>query len=164
MTGLAAAHQTAYRNSSYRLHRTAERKAGYGRFSVRSCPEINIYPRSKDSVFIDFACGTGGFLVCALEHLRKQVKNIEDEAKLQTSVLGVEKKPLPHMLCTTNMILHNIDNPQIKHDNSLSYPVKDIKARDKVDIILTNPPFGGIEEDGIEDNFPANYKTKETAD
>ena len=108
--------------------------------------------------------GTGGFLVCALEHLRKQVKNIEDEAKLQTSVLGVEKKPLPHMLCTTNMILHNIDNPQIKHDNSLSYPVKDIKARDKVDIILTNPPFGGIEEDGIEDNFPANYKTKETAD
>ena len=68
------------------------------------------------------------------------------------------------MLCTTNLILHNIDNPQIKHDNSLGYPVKDIKPKDKVDIILTNPPFGGIEEDGIEDNFPANYKTKETAD
>lgn len=78
--------------------------------------------------------------------------------------MGVEKKPLPHMLCTTNLILHNIDNPQIKHDNSLGYPVKDIKPKDKVDIILTNPPFGGIEEDGIEDNFPANYKTKETAD
>ena len=90
--------------------------------------------------------------------------NIDDEKQLQKSILGVEKKPLPHMLCTTNLILHNIDNPQIKHDNSLGYPVKDIKPKDKVDIILTNPPFGGIEEDGIEDNFPANYKTKETAD
>ena len=113
---------------------------------------------------LDFACGTGGFLVCALEHLRKQVHNIDDEKQLQNSILGVEKKPLPHMLCTTNLILHNIDNPQIKHDNSLGYPIKDIKPKDKVDIILTNPPFGGIEEDGIEDNFPANYKTKETAD
>ena len=113
---------------------------------------------------LDFACGTGGFLVCALEHLRKQVKNIDDEAKLQKSILGVEKKPLPHMLCTTNLILHNIDNPQIKHDNSLGYPVKSIKASEKVDIILTNPPFGGIEEDGIQDNFPTAYKTKETAD
>ena len=90
---------------------------------------------------LDFACGTGGFLVCALEHLRKQVHNIGDEAQLQNSILGVEKKPLPHMLCTTNLILHNIDNPQIKHDNSLGYPVKDIKSKDKVDIILTNPPF-----------------------
>ena len=113
---------------------------------------------------LDFACGTGGFLVCALEHLRKQVRNIDDEAQLQKSILGVEKKPLPHMLCTTNLILHNIDNPQIKHDNSLAYPVKDIKPKDRVDIVLTNPPFGGIEEDGIEDNFPVNYKTKETAD
>lgn len=113
---------------------------------------------------LDFACGTGGFLVCALEHLRKQVKSVEDERKLQNAVIGIEKKPLPHMLCTTNMILHNIDNPRIKHDNSLSYPVKDIKTKDKVDIILTNPPFGGIEEDGVQDNFPTKYKTKETAD
>ena len=113
---------------------------------------------------LDVACGTGGFLVCALEHLRKQVKNIDDEKTLQRSILGVEKKPLPHMLCTTNMILHNIDNPQIMHDNSLGYSVKDIKAKDKVDIILTNPPFGGIEEDGIQDNFPKALKTKETAD
>lgn len=113
---------------------------------------------------LDFACGTGGFLVCALEHLRKQVKNIDDEKTLQESILGVEKKPLPHMLCTTNMILHNIDNPQIMHDNSLGYSVKDIKAKDKVDIIITNPPFGGVEEDGIQDNFPKALKTKETAD
>ena len=96
--------------------------------------------------------------------MRKQVKNIDDEKTLQESILGVEKKPLPHMLCTTNMILHNIDNPQIMHDNSLGYPVKDIKAKDKVDIILTNPPFGGIEEDGVQDNFPKTLKTKETAD
>ena len=96
--------------------------------------------------------------------MRKQVKNIDDEKTLQESILGVEKKPLPHMLCTTNMILHNIDNPQIMHDNSLGYSVKDIKAKDKVDIIITNPPFGGVEEDGIQDNFPKALKTKETAD
>ena len=90
---------------------------------------------------LDFACGTGGFLVCALEHLRKQVHNIDDEKQLQNSILGVEKKPLPHMLCTTNLILHNIDNPQIKHDNSLGYPVKDIKPKDKVDIILVFYPY-----------------------
>ncbi len=122
-----------------------------------------VNPKLGEKV-LDFACGTGGFLVCALEHLRKQVKNIDDEKTLQQSILGVEKKPLPHMLCTTNMILHNIDNPQIMHDNSLGYPVKDIKVKDKVDIILTNPPFGGIEEDGIQDNFPKALKTKETAD
>lgn len=81
---------------------------------------------------LDFACGTGGFLVCALEHLRKQVRNIDDEAQLQNSILGVEKKPLPHMLCTTNLILHNIDNPQIKHDNSLGYPVKDISPKTRL--------------------------------
>jgi type I restriction enzyme M protein len=114
--------------------------------------------------FLDFACGTGGFLVCALEYLRKQVNNIEDESKLQSSILGVEKKPLPHMLCATNLILHNIDNPQIKHDNSLGYPVKEIKNKDKVDIILTNPPFGGIEEDSVQGNFPTAFQTKETAD
>ena len=113
---------------------------------------------------LDFACGTGGFLVCALEHLRKQVRNIDDEAQLQNSILGVEKKPLPHMLCTTNLILHNIDNPQIKHDNQLGYQVKDIKPKDKFYIILTNPPFGCIKENGIKDNFPQNYKTKEKAD
>lgn len=111
---------------------------------------------------LDFACGTGGFLICALEHLRKQVKVVEDEQKLQESVFGVEKKPLPHALCTTNMILHGLDSPKIKHDNSLAYPIKD--DHEKVDIILANPPFGGIEEDGIEDNFPKKFKTKETSD
>lgn len=113
---------------------------------------------------LDFACGTGGFLVSSLEHLKKQVKNIEDERILQESILGIEKKPLPHMLATTNLILHDIDAPKIKHDNSLTRNVRDYKPVDKVDIVITNPPFGGIEEDGIQVNFPKQFQTKETAD
>jgi len=113
---------------------------------------------------LDFACGTGGFLVCALEHLKKQVKNIEDEKTLQETILGIKKKPLPYMLGVTNLILHDIDTPKIKHDNSLTRNVRDYKPIDKVDIIVTNPPFGGIEEDGIQVNFPHQFQTKETAD
>lgn len=113
---------------------------------------------------LDFACGTGGFLVCALEHLKKQVKNIEDEKTLQETILGIEKKPLPYMLAVTNLILHDIDVPKIRHDNSLTRNVRDYKPVDKVDIIVTNPPFGGIEEDGILVNFPQQFQTKETAD
>ena len=113
---------------------------------------------------LDFACGTGGFLVCALEHLKKQVKNIEDEKTLQETILGIEKKPLPYMLAVTNLILHDIDEPKIRHDNSLTRNVRDYKPIDKVDIIVTNPPFGGIEEDGIQVNFPQQFQTKETAD
>ncbi|MFL0194855.1 N-6 DNA methylase [Clostridium sp. WILCCON 0269] len=113
---------------------------------------------------LDFACGTGGFLVCALEHLRKQIKNVEDERILQESIIGIEKKPLPHMLAVTNLILHDIDEPKIRHDNSLTKNVRDYKPKDKVDIILTNPPFGGIEEDGVQVNFPQQFQTKETAD
>lgn len=113
---------------------------------------------------LDFACGTGGFLICALEYLKKQVKNVEDERILQQTIFGIEKKPLPHMLAVTNMILHDIDVPQIKHDNSLTRNVRDIKPVDKVNVIVTNPPFGGIEEDGIQVNFPKQFQTKETAD
>jgi type I restriction enzyme M protein len=122
-----------------------------------------INPQLGEKV-LDFACGTGGFLVCALEHLKKQVKNIEDEKTLQESILGIEKKPLPYMLAVTNLILHDIDSPKIKHDNSLSRNVRDYKPVDKVDVIVTNPPFGGIEEDGILVNFPQQFQTKETAD
>ena len=122
-----------------------------------------INPKLGEKV-LDFACGTGGFLVCALEHMKKQVQNIDDRSMLQSAILGIEKKPLPHMLCAMNLILHDIDNPKIKHDNSLGYPVKDIKPKNKVDIILTNPPFGGIEENEIQGNFPSAFQTKETAD
>ncbi|MBF0238856.1 MAG: SAM-dependent DNA methyltransferase, partial [SAR324 cluster bacterium] len=115
-------------------------------------------------VVLDPACGTGGFLICALEHLHKQVKNVDDEALFQKSVYGIEKKPLPHLLSITNMILHGIELPNIKRDNSLSTPVQSLTHKDRVDVIVTNPPFGGVEEDGIESNFPAAFRTKETAD
>jgi type I restriction enzyme M protein len=78
--------------------------------------------------------------------------------------MGVEKKPLPHLLCITNMLLHEVDVPDVRHDNTLARPLRDYKPGDKVDVILTNPPFGGMEEDGIESNFPATLRTRETAD
>ena len=115
---------------------------------------------------LDPACGTGGFLVCALEHIRtKYVKSDADRVRLQTSIRGIEKKPLPHLLCTTNLILHDIEVPQVIHDNALTRrPYKDYDEADQVDVILTNPPFGGMEEPGVDQNFPQQFQTKETAD
>jgi type I restriction enzyme M protein len=123
-----------------------------------------VNPRLGERV-LDPATGTGGFLVCTIEHLRKQVKNHEDELLLQRSVAGVEKKQLPHLLCVTNLMLHGIEVPvNVKHDNTLARPLRDYTAADRVDVVLTNPPFGGIEEPGIEAGFPADVRTKETAD
>jgi type I restriction enzyme M protein len=115
---------------------------------------------------MDPACGTGGFLTSAIEHIRKQdVKTAKDEAILQASIHGFEKKPMPHLLCITNMIFHGIDVPSnIKHDNTLARPLISWGPSERVDVIITNPPFGGNEEDGIETNFPASFRTKETAD
>jgi type I restriction enzyme M protein len=114
---------------------------------------------------LDPATGTGGFLVCAIEHLRKQVRNEGDQATLQRSIGGFEKKQLPHMLCVTNLMLHNIEVPsQIVHGNTLERPYTSWTAEQKVEVIVTNPPFGGIEEPGIEQGFPADVRTKETAD
>ncbi len=116
-------------------------------------------------IILDPACGTGGFLTCAIEHLKQQIKTPGDRTRLQESISGVEKKPLPHMLAMTNMMLHGIDVPtNIRHDNTLSRPLRDYGPRDRVDLIVTNPPFGGMEEDGIENNFPRKYQTRETAD
>lgn len=125
-----------------------------------------VNPRLGEKV-LDPACGTGGFLTCTLEHIRgkKELKTAQDDDILQGQVHGVEKKPLPHLLCITNMILHGVDAPlNIRRDNTLLRPIQDYKARDLVDIVVTNPPFGGIEEDGIQANFPASFRTKETAD
>lgn len=122
-------------------------------------------PRLGEKI-LDPACGTGGFLTCAIERVRKNdVKTPEDNQLLADMIHGVEKKPLPHLLCTTNMLLHEIDVPtNISHSNTLARPLREYASADRVDVILTNPPFGGTEEPGIENNFPLTYRTRETAD
>ena len=122
-----------------------------------------INPQVEESV-LDPACGTGGFLTCTIDHKKKLVANQKDELALQSSIRGIEKKPLPHLLCTTNLMLHGFDVPAVQRGNYLSKPYSDWGSSDKVDIILTNPPFGGVEEDGTETNFPQKFRTKETAD
>ena len=113
---------------------------------------------------MDPACGTGGFLACAFDHVKSRyVKTAADHQTLQQQILGVEKKQLPHLLCTTNMLLHGIEVPvQIRHGNTLNKPLSSWDS--DIDVIVTNPPFGGTEEDGIEQNFPADLRTRETAD
>jgi type I restriction enzyme M protein len=124
-----------------------------------------IDPHLGDTLF-DPACGTGGFLTCALRHMRdRYVRTAEDEKAMQGALRAVEKKQLPHMLCVTNMLLHGIEDPSfVRHDNTLAKPYIGWEQKDRVDIVLTNPPFGGREEDGIESNFPAHFRTRETAD
>jgi type I restriction enzyme M protein len=123
-----------------------------------------VNPRLGETI-LDPACGTGGFLVCAIEHLRKQAKTEADERTIQECFSGIEKKHLPHVLCMTNLLLHGIDVPSnVRHDNTLSRPLRDWSPKERVDVIVTNPPFGGMEEDGIEANFPAEFRTRETAD
>lgn len=123
-----------------------------------------IDPKPGEIMF-DPACGTGGFLTCAMRHMRDTyVKRPEHEALMQASLRAVEKKPLPHMLCVTNMLLNGVEEPNfVRHDNTLARPLVSWTKDERVDIILTNPPFGGKEEDGIEGNFPT-FRTRETAD
>ena len=123
-----------------------------------------VNPRLGETV-LDPACGTGGFLVCAIEHLRRQAKTAADERAIQECFSGIEKKHLPHVLCMTNLLLHGIDVPaNVRHDNTLARPLRDWGPQERVDVIVTNPPFGGMEEDGIESNFPSEFRTRETAD
>ena len=120
-------------------------------------------PKLGESI-MDPACGTGGFLACSFDHVKNNyVKTADDHQTLQQQIHGVEKKQLPHLLCTTNMLLHGIEVPvQVKHGNTLNKPLANWD--DELDVIVTNPPFGGTEEDGIEKNFPADLRTRETAD
>ncbi len=113
---------------------------------------------------LDPACGTGGFLTCAIDHVRTKANRPEDTEVLQKSIRGVEKKPLPHLLCTTNLILHGFDRPAVTRGNLLTRSYESWTSKERVNIILSNPPFGGTEEDGTEKNFPTKYRTKETAD
>jgi len=113
---------------------------------------------------LDPASGTGGFLVEAYNHLSKQVKTVADRRILQErSLFGCEPKTLPYLLCQMNLLLHGLDAPQIDPGNSLRFKLTDIGEKDRVDIILTNPPFGGEEEKGIQGNFPEDKQTAETA-
>jgi type I restriction enzyme M protein len=118
-----------------------------------------------DEHILDPACGTGGFLTSTIEHLRQQAKTEADERIIQDCFTGIENKHLPYILCMTNLLLHGIDGPNnVRHDNTLARPLRDWSPKERVDVVVTNPPFGGMEEDGIEANFPSDFRTRETAD
>ncbi len=113
----------------------------------------------------DFACGTGGFLTSALSELDKQVGNsIDNRESYNKSVYGIEKKSLPHILCVTNMLIHDIDDPNILHGNALEIDYKDMRKMDSFDVVLMNPPYGGNEKDSVKVNFPTELRSSETAD
>jgi type I restriction enzyme M protein len=113
----------------------------------------------------DFACGTGGFLTSALNELDKQVGNsLENREIYNKSVYGIEKKSLPHMLCVTNMLIHDIDDPNILHGNALETDYKELRKMEPFDVILMNPPYGGSEKDSVKVNFPTELRSSETAD
>lgn len=117
---------------------------------------------------LDPACGTGGFLVDALEHIRSSEGSSftqKDKKTLEDSIRGVELKPLPHLLATTNFMLHDVESPyMIDRGDMLAKPLVEYKPSDRVDVIVANPPFGGSVADGVEQNFPRKFRTKETAD
>lgn len=113
---------------------------------------------------LDPACGTGGYLTCAVEHLLPQANNVEERQQIQENIIGWEYKPLPYLLATTNLILHDIEVPNITYRDSLDKPLSEYKEKDRVHVILANPPFGGIVANSNENNFPQNYRTKESAD
>jgi hypothetical protein len=120
-------------------------------------------PRLGETV-LDPAAGTGGFLVEAYNHLSQQVKTVADRRILQSQTLfGCEPKSLPYLLCQMNLLLHGLDSPQIDHQNALRHKLTSIGEKERVDVILTNPPFGGEEERGIQGNFPDDKQTAETA-
>ncbi|WP_286945774.1 HsdM family class I SAM-dependent methyltransferase [Acetobacterium sp. UBA5834] len=113
----------------------------------------------------DFACGTGGFLTSALKELETQVENsLENREIYNKSVYGIEKKALPHMLCVTNMLIHDLDDPNILHGNALEMDYKDMRKMEPFDVVLMNPPYGGSEKDSVKSNFPTELRSSETAD
>lgn len=112
----------------------------------------------------DFACGTGGFLTSAMKLMDSQVKTVDDRELFNKSFFGIEKKALPHLLCVTNMLLHDLDSPRIVHGNALEKNVREYEDEQMFDVILMNPPYGGNEKDTVKINFPTELRSSETAD
>ena len=112
----------------------------------------------------DFACGTGGFIISWLKELKAQVQTTTDEKAYSNSIYGIEKKQFPYMLCVTNLLLHGVDVPEVYHDNTLLHDVLDYTEKDKVDVILMNPPYGGNEKTDVKNHFPDDLASSETAD
>ncbi|WP_426353759.1 N-6 DNA methylase [Stenotrophomonas maltophilia] len=128
-----------------------------------------VNPRlKKNEVVLDPACGTGGFLTATIDHLRNQrttKSGTKEQRAIEAAIRGIEKKQLPHLLCTTNMLMHGIDVPsQIEHHNTLGVGWNEWNANNRVDCVITNPPFGGYEDDGVGGDYPADVRTRETAD
>jgi len=122
-----------------------------------------VNPRLGETI-LDPACGTGGFLVESFDHLKMQCKKAEDMTRLQKGTLyGIDAKPLPYLLCQMNLLLHGVESPDIDPGNALRFPLREIGDKSRVDVIMTNPPFGGEEERGILRNFPEDKQTTETA-
>ena len=150
------------------LLRDLQSAGNYGEFyTPRAITEIMteiINPRLGEKV-LDPACGTGGFLTCAIENIRKQdVHSVDDLKILQETIRGQELKPLPFMLCATNLIFHDIEVPNVINGDSLNREYTSITEKDRVDVILANPPFGASVSDGVETNYPAAFRTTESAD
>lgn len=113
---------------------------------------------------LDPACGTGGYLTCAIEHLKLQANSVEERRSIAENIVGWEYKPLPYLLATTNLILHDMEVPNIRFGDALDQPLSNFTEKHRVNAILANPPFGGIVANNNENNFPQNYRTKESAD
>lgn len=148
--------------------RDLQSAGNYGEFyTPRALTEFiteMINPRLGEKV-LDPACGTGGFLTSAIENIRKQdIKGVEDLKEFEKNIHGMEFKPLPFMLCVTNLILHDIEVPNVDYADSLNREYTSIGQKDRVDVILANPPFGASVTDGAETNFPQNFRTTESAD
>ncbi|RLD56423.1 MAG: SAM-dependent DNA methyltransferase [Bacteroidetes bacterium] len=117
-----------------------------------------------DEKILDPACGTGGYLTAAIEHLKKQANSVEERQSIAKNIIGWEYKPLPYLLATTNLILHDMEVPNITFRDSLDQPLSSYTEKNRVNAILANPPFGGIVANNNENNFPQNFRTKESAD
>jgi type I restriction enzyme M protein len=148
--------------------RELQTAGAYGEFyTPRALTEFMtemVNPQLGEKV-LDPACGTGGFLTCAINHLRSQgLDQVRDLETLEKTIKGMEFKPLPFMLAVTNLFLHDIEVPNIEYTDSLNREYTSIREADRVDVILANPPFGASVTDGVQDNFPLSYRTTESAD